>query len=467
MNLLLLFLVVCAGILACWVLSGRHGQSVTRLSQLLWVIVGFFPMAATVLGGRSAYDQSAASWAERFVPLLFPIEAVGVIIALVLCFRGFRTLQLNMVFLVGAILFYGAAQVVSDMYNGSSLGTMIPTAALVVLLAVAVTGEGLETVKGRATRILRCYTWGSLATYIILPAWSVVPIWHEGRAFFGLSSRFVGLTPSPGYIGLIAAFSFMVEIFPMGKLRGWLPSAACAVGICVWSQGRTVIIVVMVALVVAYVARARSLRGLLVAVLAISSAGVGSLLVPAVGDSVFGVFGSDRAEALTSGRTDVWSIALREFSRSPWLGQGSSLFSSEYWERSAAQSGPNFANAHNQVLQALAQGGLLGLLALALLIWALIRLALDTRVATGWLSIAAVGALVAQLAFSTPLRISGFSVNLLCVAVCVGLMAGSEVSRGSPSSSSSDGRTMAPRSTRRGLDRLHGSSAKSLARGWK
>ena len=120
-------------------------------------------------------------------------------------------------------------------------------------------------------------------------------------------------------------------------------------------------------------------RRLWVAAVPLVVAGAAALLVPGLGrrlsfklDDVL----DGRVDSLLSGRPDGWKASLEMFREHPWFGVGHGGYGSSFaptklalvergvgfWSRGRSA---HFANAHNDYLEALAEWGVWGALALA------------------------------------------------------------------------------------------------------
>lgn len=434
---------------AIWILLTDAEGRGRRSCHLLWVIIALLPILSMVTNGRPLYGEEAEVWAAPLVVLITPLQVFGAALALIVCWGGAYSIRPAHKPLFAAIVLYGACQLVSDLFNDSLRAAVGPVVSLLVLLAVLVRGEELPVLKRRITWLLRVYTWGSILVYLMAPEWSVVPSEHGGRDLFGLDTRFIGLTAGPNYIALIAALAFLIEIYPVYRQRGWLASANCALVICLWSQGRSAIVILAIVLLVLIGVRSRSREWFALAILAVLAAGAAGLLMPSVQARLGSIFSRAGFREITTGRSDVWALAWEEFLGSPLVGHGSSVFGVQYWSNGVVRIGADFANAHDQFLQALAQGGILGLVTTILLLGAFMQLANRVAHDTRGLSVAILAVVMVQLAFGTPLRSSGFSVNLIVLAFCIGVLASSR----KLDSADTYGHTEPPRQVARELSR--------------
>lgn len=105
-----------------------------------------------------------------------------------------------------------------------------------------------------------------------------------------------------------------------------------------------------------------------------------------------------------TGRTDLWALGLERWQESPWLGAGSGVF-----RNIAAQTGQEWAaQAHNAYVEALAEHGVLGLIAVLAYLGAIGAVALRNAQATRNASVALFAALLVRTMTETPLLRLGY-----------------------------------------------------------
>lgn len=172
----------------------------------------------------------------------------------------------------------------------------------------------------------------------------------------------------------------------------WRPWAwGLALVACAYALALTQTLTALVALVAASLVLWLHLvpRRRLAAVLALVGAValVLALAVTPLRERLAGKLGSLRADQvnhLLSGRLDGWRTGVWMWRENPWLGVGHGAYRAEYGTARLAlvaegarfyrrQHQPYFANAHSEPIEAAAEWGLLGLLALAWALWILLR----------------------------------------------------------------------------------------------
>jgi O-antigen ligase len=195
------------------------------------------------------------------------------------------------------------------------------------------------------------------------------------------------LTSLAGSVGDLAAYLVLPALVLQAALlrartmRGRV-MAAIVLAIVVYTIVVTETLAALAALVVAslvFWATVVPWRRLWVAAVPLAVAGVAALFVPGLGrrlsDKLDDVL-AGRLDSLLSGRPDGWKASLEMFREHPWFGIGHGGFGSSYaptklalvergvafWSRGRSA---HFANAHNDYLEALAEWGWWGALALA------------------------------------------------------------------------------------------------------
>ncbi|MFN8125117.1 MAG: O-antigen ligase family protein [Candidatus Nanopelagicales bacterium] len=287
--------------------------------------------------------------------------------------------------------------------NRSSLAlrTAVVSGALVVLLSL---------IYG-----LVCLTGVSDAAFHVLP--------HYERAVAGIPAL-SGITLHPNTLGGIAAFVVAVGVaLALRDLRfGTLVLPTLGVVALLWSQSRVGIASAVVAVIVLLVARRWPVWG-------VRSAGV-LLLLPLVPVTValWRIHGK-AITSITNGRDLAWGPALRAFTESPPLGYGPTVLSKTYWRVQTPQWWEPL-HAHNQVLQTLAESGVLGAAGLAALVLCAV-LAVTRAGFAGALAAATLAFLCVQATVEVPLGLTYFPISYLLPTLCLTAFAyaGSEWAR--------------------------------------
>jgi O-antigen ligase len=122
-----------------------------------------------------------------------------------------------------------------------------------------------------------------------------------------------------------------------------------------------------------------------------------------------------------TGRSRIWEVALGEWARHPVFGAGSNLFDAAY--RSDIGM-PYATDAHNQLIDVLARGGLVSAAGLTLYFIVLLVLSVKYAGATRGLSFAIFLAIALQSIVEVPLHIVGYGPNVLQHFLLLGIIAG-------------------------------------------
>ncbi len=253
-----------------------------------------------------------------------------------------------------ALMIYGLALILSGLVHDSLPRNLwvLPLSALIVSSTQSLTIGLLLTHLRVVGRIM---TGASL--YLALTDYSSVQFTENGRTLLG-HPQLSGATPHPNVLGAVAAFALLFELASngskrrLGNLFGLVTAACCLV--LAQSHGGWLMACLGIA-VLAFGSRRIQVRGIRVSVIFLSGIFVaffayrsvttepGRSLVPGL--------------AFLNGRTEVWNIALEPFHSNPWWGGGPSVFDLQF----RLQNGPlgvTVGQAHNQLIQALATGGI-------------------------------------------------------------------------------------------------------------
>lgn len=210
--------------------------------------------------------------------------------------------------------------------------------------------EQLLSLAYRATAFV---TLGSLAIAVLAPDLAFSHGYSDARRLnlFGLTLRLGGFTPHPNLLS-ITALLCAVLAFGLRRRERWV-IAALALTAIVLAESRSALVAAAITAAVWWVFKGGSLvaRTVLVAPPA--------LVVLLLAGSFTG---SDEGTALTSdvatnGRYRVWDLVLEQFAANPFTGYGPLAFQPDSGSPLLAAG---LLHAHNQVLQGVAEAGLLG-----------------------------------------------------------------------------------------------------------
>jgi O-antigen ligase len=370
----------------------RDRKPATGALTVLWV-VGICPILLAVLSPRSyavgfTNDPVAASEVDTMAGQLVTFAAWAVCLAVVLVELGRRERRSCRFLIVSAMLFYAAPIVSGLLGDNGGFGRDLFIAPAVLLALYMAPRPSVEQVLNTARRVLRFYTWGSLIALAVVPTWATYRILMSdgsqlSRNYFGLP-QIIGVVPYPDILGGIAAGALVLEVAAVGRKRGWQFHAGAAASVAVLAESRTGLIAAVIGLMFLS-AKSRgsgvksSVRSRFVVVALV---GLLALLITFVQQYAPALLSSGADLGTVNGRTVVWQYAFDEFRHNPILGYGPTIFSPAY---RALKLGPGQAwigQAHNQVFQSMGESGILGLLALAFLVGALLFGASRARVVT-------------------------------------------------------------------------------------
>lgn len=140
-----------------------------------------------------------------------------------------------------------------------------------------------------------------------------------------------------------------------------------------------------------------------------------------------------------TGRTQLWAFALDAWRSEPILGAGPEVF-----RRYAESTGFTWAGqGHNQFIQSLAEGGLVGLLGLLAYVGAICAAAVRVARISRWGSISVVALLIVRCATETPLRQLSFE-HLLVIALLLAWERALAAGRSQHAIAPASGRTARP-----------------------
>ena len=249
-------------------------------------------------------------------------------------------------------------------------GLPIDVGQLVFGVAIAVAAWAAAVVPPRLVRwsvlgVLAAVVWSGLAAgfsaLIGVVGYGLFAVPGHDRDAFGIG-QLRGVMPHPNTMGLFAGLALVLAYRQVltdvrrQRRRAWGIALAVALPAAValtWSQSRTSAVATVAGLVVASLPLRRRGTGWLSLVAALGAVAmiVAPVVVARATDYDF------------NGRSLAWQYATQEFAHAPVLGYGPGFFSTGYW---ASYPGLEWfpVNAHNLVMQAGGQSGVVGLAAL-------------------------------------------------------------------------------------------------------
>ena len=271
---------------------------------------------------------------------------------------------------------------------------------------------------------------GSCAAALALPS---VTVQENYDGFIpGMSIRFWGLASNPNAMGpLSVVFLLLIAHSPFRSRLLQIASIAMGLATLILPQSKTAWIAAMVAFGLWWWHRSvkvpaamrksakappswHNFAGPILFGMAGLAVIAGIAIVNAF-DSQFATLNNERQLTSLTGRTEIWEIAINAWKANPLFGYGSSIWGDEFRQ----SIGNNAAvSAHSQFMQALSEGGAIGLLALLLYFFMLWRCAYTANDATGGLSLALFSIILIRSITETPLDVTNifsgeFVVHLL------------------------------------------------------
>lgn len=420
------FFLIAFGVVGLLVLIALPAATTRRVAlNMMWGALLLYPGAYAVLSGRASYGTDSPT-REALGPLSNAFHAL-IVCACMLILAGSRRSNRDegLAALRRAVLTYLMTQALVIVVHASWFAVTGWLVVALVLGVMLLAPESAAKTEARVRWGLRLYVAASLVALIANPEWALVPEESTSRALFGFRERLVGFTSSSNYLGLISAILFALEMPAILRRRGTaIGWASVALGACALSQSRTPLIAIAMVIVLA----AGYAVGLLKRDRPRSSALLVALTVASLIPLVFLIYAPLSARQvvndITTGRVTIWETALSEFVASPVIGRGHSLFSQTYWENSSVQG--FYSNAHNQMLESAARGGLLELLGLAIFLFGVLEMVKRSWPTEHGLTVLLLAVVMfSQLIVGTPLRTAGITWNLVQLAALLGIGAAS------------------------------------------
>lgn len=421
---LIAFSLAVAGVLSVFIASrgiDRFGSKAV-LRFYLWMIL-LAPTVRLVTAPREYLTEADATlagytaiagwvgWALRLSTL--SIVGVAFTVALVAIIR--RQQQAGATFFV-----IGLVAVVASMFASAALGerpvfihqNFYPSIVLASLLLMPRIDP--EQVAVQAKHVLFVLMLGSLVLAAIFPTRfaetsyvGIIPGFHI---------RLHGLAPHANSLAPLALLYLILEYWVRGRSPWHMVGVASAGLVLILTQSKTVwgaalLMLLLVAAVRLYHQFQQEMRTARVGWATLGALGTFlgvALLVPLLlTDAAGGFFHSLMADSEVStltGRTDIWQMTLDTWRSNPWFGYGPKLWDIEF----RLTHGAVLAawHAHNQYLQALGEGGIVGLIAMLIYTAALIYYGVKFAGRTRGVSLALLVLLLIRTVTEIPLRLT-------------------------------------------------------------
>lgn len=227
----------------------------------------------------------------------------------------------------------------------------------------------------QAKRVLLIYIYGSLIAAIVAPTWAF-QVDYEQSFFSGFNFRLFGVTPQANILGPLVALYLILEIFTFTKAASWKwLNISASVIVLALTQAKTAWLIAIAGLVIkqGYEVWVKS-KPISKFFLAFGVLTIFVFIASVVPDNIILSFISPKqAESLSTmtGRTEVWEVSLNAWKDNPIFGYGPNLWDLDF----RLQFGNRYiwvGQAHNQLIQSLAEAGIVGLS--GIIIYALVLL---------------------------------------------------------------------------------------------
>lgn len=258
-------------------------------------------------------------------------------------------------------------------------------------------------------RVLTTYLVASLVAFVVGAPFVSEPA-GDGSVLPFVDFRLQGIAGHPNRFGpLLVLYLVFERLVPSRPLLRW-GGIVTAVVLLVLSQSKTSWFAALVVLGIHLWADHPRQREALVLTVTCALAAV-ALLISVSGLSLVDVLDPQTAQrAVTlSSRTTVWTVGLEVFREHAVFGGGPRVF--EDYARATGLSW--IGHAHNQVVQVLAEQGLVGLVGFVVFVIALVRSAARTAVVSRLTSVSLLAVVLVGSITETPL--SSFSLDVLLV----------------------------------------------------
>lgn len=284
-------------------------------------------------------------------------------------------------------------------------------AVLIFAAAWTARREPLEISMVWAKYALHALMAASLLAALVVPDIAVQPN-YSGLIPF-VEFRLWGLGANANSIGPLALVALLLEyLYPTPRALARALLLIVTGSVFLLAQSKTVwFALVVAAAILAWYRRADAPRQGLSIVALLVPIGLGSALLatllvvdPAVlWDRFIGTQAGGSLASL-SGRTQIWDVALREWSNNPLFGYGPQVWGPKY----RIQIGMPFAfSAHNQFLQTLSMAGALGLIGLLWYLGCLIPAVLRMAAPTRGVSVALLAVILIRCVSEAPFAMAG------------------------------------------------------------
>jgi len=268
----------------------------------------------------------------------------------------------------------------------------------IVLLGLSAATLTQERIMSLVRWACRAFVYGSLIAAVVRPSWA----FHAapgGITLLGRTDRLFGVGFHPNYLGFTAVLAVIVET-SRPRSRFWVGHVAAALVVVALAGSRTAWVALAAVVLIAALAYARR-RSVGVTV----CAACGLVLIPLY----LAISTHGATVANLDNRTSIWDQTLSIWRTAPIFGVGPGL----YRGTGSGTGSIVVDQAHNQALQSLAEGGIVGVALFALVVLVLFRAALRDWRLGSFASMAALGAFACLMFSESPLCVTGASHAML------------------------------------------------------
>ncbi|WIA99760.1 O-antigen ligase [Curtobacterium sp. MCBA15_012] len=368
-GILAVSIVAVAALVVIWREAEKKRPSGLPLRTILWTMT----LATGVVNLLTVLEQGGT--AETLTDIAGVVFPGVLLVAVLAAFKnpGRSTTPLVPVGLVA----FSLILIVSALLNSQFTEvTRLIAAGILYLpgLVVAIwkTTASADAIRSTVRHICLTIVWASLVLLAINPTAAMGDL--PRRVTIGdLPFRVAGVTPHPNLLAFIAAVGLILVLKHKSRLR--LVHVAAIAVILVLAEARSLTIGLAVALALYWIIAGRGSRAVRTFAAVLVGLPIAVFAWPAIDDAFNdSTLGSD-VTTLNS-RTVVWNLVGRYWVDHPVLGWGPFTFNDA---THSPASSLFFNHAHNQLLEALIEGGLVGLLLMVVSLGVVTWYAITTR----------------------------------------------------------------------------------------
>lgn len=341
------------------------------MSSFMLVILGLLPLMTVFFEPRSfddlakavtLTDETQLSRLLKQLGVLFVFLTAASLVAWELFSTRFRVRW--RLFLPVVFLWIGVTSSMLFSLNPKFSFGHITSLMALSALALRVKGADLPQLIRVGKGISLLYIWLSLLAAPFLLGWALEIGYLQGY-IPGLNVRLHGIAIHANQLGIFAWLYVLLEVLsPSPKRLLRFLNLSAALGVLVLAQSKTAWAILLFSMAMWFLIRRPRVSLLLIglSVLGVLAAILTLLIEGWRLDFTVSVLDAAPSELLTlTGRTFIWEIVLQLVSENPLFGYGTTLWSPEMALSYAPFLGWVVLQSHNQYLQSLGEGGILGL----------------------------------------------------------------------------------------------------------